>query len=206
MDERLRKVLEKSGMPTRIQRSTVEGITPEIKAMLPGKGGFGLLGPVGSGKTGAVAATVIAMIEKDLERVVTQMEPWFDPREGTIFPSSPLCWISWPETVNHIRVLSNGDQGIGKADEIVRRMARSRWLVLDDLGAERIRGDYADDWATTQLDLVIDERYNELRPIWFTTSLTKREFGGRYGRRMIDRLAPENPMIEVGQIESRRLA
>lgn len=188
-------------MPARVAESTIEGITPEIARLLPERGGFGLSGPVGSGKTGAVAALMLELQRKYPQNRAES----YHPATGITRPPRYLAWCSWPETVNGLRVLSMRDRGLEDAAEIVERLATARWLVLDDLGAERIKGDYAADWATTQLDLIVDERYNAMLPTWYTTSLTRSEFSDRYGRRMVDRLASGNPLIEVPEIESRRL-
>lgn len=211
--ENVRKAIEKSNMPRRVAESTVDKITPAIAEHLAFAretdsiaDGFGVSGPVGSGKTGVVAATLIERLRIAAQERRFSMEPASKSTGGYSFPESPLCWISWPDTVNELRVLSSREGGVDEAAKIVRRMSHAQWLVLDDLGAERIRGDYADDWATTQLDLVLDRRYVERMPTWYTTSLTMPEFVARYGRRMIERLCAQNPLIELpSTLESRRL-
>jgi DNA replication protein DnaC len=69
--------------------------------------------------------------------------------------------------------------------------------MLDDLGVERVRGRYDEDWAASQLDYLVDQRYNEMRPTWYTTNLSKPEFTDRYGSRLHSRLCGENPLYAV---------
>jgi len=200
-------ILARCGMPPRVMRSTLDGITPEIRALIPDdlSRGFGLSGPVGSGKTGAVAAILIAAMESGVADGMLRFGLRSLPGGGYAEPVYPLAWASWPETVNALRIMSARDSGIDSAAELVERLAAARWLVLDDLGAERIRGDSASDWATSQLDLILDRRYTEMRPVWYTTSLSLPAFTRWYGRRMIERLVAENPLIVVPRLDSRRL-
>lgn len=197
---------DECGVPPRVRLSTRQAMTPEIRELIGERtSGFGLSGPVGVGKTGAVAAWVMDLVR---ERIVTgEIKTGYQPIETGGYFKQPLAlrWVSWPDKVSELRVMASQERGIESAAEIVRALSRCRYLVLDDLGAERIKGDYADDWATSQLDLILDERYNEMRPTWYTTSLTRAEFAKRYGRRMVERLAAENPLLEVPQLESRRL-
>jgi DNA replication protein DnaC len=79
--------------------------------------------------------------------------------------------------------------------------------VIDDLGAERFVGaSYAEDWAASQLDLLVDGRYNDMRPTWYTTNLSPKEFLERYGPRLFSRLTAENPMLRVPTIPDMRRA
>jgi len=70
-------------------------------------------------------------------------------------------------------------------------------LVLDDLGAERAKGDYSEEWTSSLLDLVIDRRYNEMRATWWTANLGAEEFAARYGTRLWSRLTGANPAVMV---------
>lgn len=213
---RARDLLTKGGMSRRDALSTLDGITPEIRAKLPagtleavaaGKTppGFGLGGPVGAGKTGTLAALVLALVESGLRRGKIQTGRYDLLGGGTEAYDLPVAWANWPETVNTLRVLSTSDDGMEAAAGIIARLSDAWILVLDDLGAERVKA-YAEDWATTQLDLVLDRRYNDLSPVWYTTSLGLEPLIARYGRRMVERLMAENPLILLPKLGSRRLA
>lgn len=165
------------------------GVTSMLLGEVPERG-FGLVGDTGTGKTFALAAVVKRMaaalwLGEGMTRGMAVTEKW-------------LAWVRWPEVVNGIRVeAATREDGMARAERMVNRFAEARVLVLDDLGAERVRGDYAEDWATSMLDLLIDRRYNAMRPTWWTSNLTVEEFVARYGTRTWSRLAGDNPAVRV---------
>lgn len=165
------------------------GVGMVLDGRLP-RHGFGLSGSAGGGKTFALAAMFKMSVR----------ENWFRrcPQEGMKGTNIWLSWVRWPEKVNQWRVGSMQDKGIEKVMLEVEKMSKIEALVLDDLGAERLKGEYSDDWATSQLDLLIDKRYNAMKPTWFTTNLTPQEFAARYGARMWSRLCGENPLVRIG--------
>ena len=70
------------------------------------------------------------------------------------------------------------------------RYATVQHLVLDDLGAEK-----SSDWATQILYLIINERYENMRPIIITSNLTIKALGTKMGD---DRLSSRiNGMCEI---------
>jgi hypothetical protein len=203
--------LARAGLSELERTFVLEDVTPEILALLGDRTlplgskilptrGFGFAGSPGIGKTGALAATlrryVAARLDRDLEdQGKDALRRWF-------------VWLSWPETVNRLRVASFGDGGIREIDAFVAEAVAVDVLVLDDLGAERIKGSYIDDWAASQLDLIIDGRHRDARPIWYTTSLTRDELILRYGGRLFSRLCGANDLLEVphARLPDRRMA
>lgn len=164
---------------------------PAAKEMVTGRVpryGFGLSGTAGGGKTMALALLVRQLYH---ERVRANL----DKLGAAAIASDWLLWCAWPETTNRFRVLSMQDGGLEEVQDMVDAMAKAEVLVLDDLGAERSRG--ADDWATSQLDVLLDARFNNLRPTWYTTNLGPKDFLARYGPRIYSRLCGENPLVEV---------
>jgi DNA replication protein DnaC len=109
-----------------------------------------------------------------------------------------LRWVSWPERVNTWRVRSAREHGLAEVHNEMVAMCAVDALVLDDIGAERIKGEYADDWVSSLLDQIIDRRYNALKPTWWTTNLSHEDFTRRYGARMSSRLMSMSPLIRVG--------
>ena len=215
VDEATEKMLGKSGMSVRERRSTVEQITPEILERIPADvlraceagerpSGFGLIGPVGVGKSGAVAALMMRTVRQRIASGQVQTEYVSRETGGYIKPPVLLRWCSWPETVNDFRVIAGQSEGMQQVEDMARRLSRAWLLVIDDLGAERIRTGYDDDWATSLLDLVIDRRYTNCDPVWYTSSLTRAELVQKYGRRMFERLGMDNPWIEIEGVKSRR--
>lgn len=152
--------------------------------------GFGLSGGAGCGKTFALASLfrrrMLDRWQKNVEvhGLKSIKEDWF-------------TWVSWPEAVSRMRVLSLRDGGHGEIEAYVESLSAIECLVLDDLGAERLRGTYESDFAASQLDAIVDTRYNEMLPVWYTTNLTKTEFLERYGSRLFSRLTSNNPFLAI---------
>jgi len=160
---------------------------------------FGISGPAGCGKSFALSALMRGYARATWRRN--------GPTMGMGAARQRLAWVRWPELVHRLRVTAAAkDGGVEDATRLVERLAKMDWCVLDDLGAERMRGsDYADDWATSLLDLLIDTRYNALRPTWWTTNLEAPAFVSRYGARMFSRLAGDNPVVNVRNVSDLRM-
>lgn len=196
------KAMAKWGISTRERQATFEQINPKIKSVIaapelqvfnlhlgviPSKG-FGLVGPTGIGKTCAMAAIVKLMIES---RWRHRMHA-----DGFGCLRQFVYWLRWPEQVNSLRQMAASDQnGIARCQDMARVWANADVLVIDDLGAERLKSEYETDWATSLLDMVIDHRYNEMRPIYYTSNLLVDELVDRYGSRMFSRLVGQNPAL-----------
>lgn len=174
-------------------RLHADDVSSMRQAIVPARG-FGLSGGAGVGKTFALAALFRAGTEATIRK---------SARDGR--HKSPLVWLSWPDTVNRLRIVSTRDGGMDAADRIVSTASRARLLVLDDIGAERIKGTYADDWAASLLDLIVDERHREMRPTWYTTNLPIDAFVRRYGQRLFSRLCAENQLIVLPEADDMRL-
>lgn len=210
LDAVVGRFLSEAGMSPRELRASVQHATREVITRLPPAArtamrqgeiperGFGISGSPGSGKTGALASLVRLCATSKLRRDIM--------RGGNAGTRRWLAWLSWPETVNRLRVSSTGDGGITEVDRFITELCEVDMLVLDDLGAERIKGSYLDDWAASQLDLVIDGRYRNERPVFFTSTLGRDELIVRYGGRLFSRLCGENDLIEVPQLADRRTA
>lgn len=134
-----------------------------------------LLGPPGTGKTVAACAT-LKLARKDVwfmgvgeDRV---LKSWgYSPRRGMFARAAELSNLApW------------APDGRGKWE----RAREVEWLVLDDLGVERM--DPAGVWAE-QLDLLIDCRYGANLRTTMTSNLTTAEFASRYGDRIARRIS-----------------
>ena len=173
---------------------------PSAQSMLRGELpvlGFGMTSLAGHGKTCALASVVAHMTSarflRELPKVgMDALRPW-------------LLWLSWPETVNRLRVMSTRDGGIQHADDLIQHACTVDLLVLDDIGGERVKGSYTEDWTASQLDLVIDARYREQKPILYTTSLTRARLVSTYGQRIYSRLVGDNPLYEIAPAKDLRL-
>jgi DNA replication protein DnaC len=162
-------------------REMVAGVTPER--------GFGLMGATGTGKTFALAAVLKRMAVARWKRLAAV--------EGLRAKKQFARWVRWPEVVAEFRMSAAREGGQDAVAEMVDAWSEVEVLVVDDLGAERAKSEYSEEWTSSLLDLVIDRRYNDMRPTWWTANLAPEEFGARYGTRMWSRLAGQNPAVLV---------
>lgn len=173
----------------------LESATKLLAGGLPDRG-FGLSGVAGVGKTFALSALFKrSMVARARACAATEgrkaVRPWLE-------------WCRWPEVVNWMRVTSTQEGGMAAVESRLEAIAEAEAVVLDDLGAERLRGEYAEDWSASQLDALVDRRYNAMRPTWWTTNLSPDEFRGRYGTRLFSRLTGSNAFLEVDTIPDLR--
>lgn len=194
-----------SGMSPREVRSTLEKIpTPikralpveQVKAMIDGEiptRGFGLGGEgTGAGKTSAFAAVLLACVRSEALRRVRVA--------GEDLDSSWITWEAWPRAVGWMRMNAISDQ----VGPFLDRLIFAQVLFLDDLGSERIKGSYVEDFAASQLDLIVDERYRNERPIFYTTNLDQNGLIEFYGARLVSRLCGDNPLFVIGNLPDQR--
>lgn len=81
------------------------------------------------------------------------------------------------------------------------RVRRVPWLVVDDLGMERI--DNAGIWQE-QFDLLMDCRYSERRKTVLSTNLSQEAFGQRYLGRVLDRVQHDGVVVICGHESMRK--
>jgi len=178
-------------------------VSRRVRAMLDPAGrleGFGLTGDTGTGKSYALGSLFMAAAH-------ARLRPALEAQGKRALADVWLTWAKWPEIVTRFRGIAGDEGGLRRVEAEMVRLGASKCLVLDDLGAERFVGaSYAEDWMASQLDLLVDRRYNEQKPTWFTTNLGPREFIARYGARLFSRLASENILVRVPTIGDLRLA
>lgn len=167
----------------------VTGVTPER--------GFGLMGATGTGKTFALAALLKVMAQNRWLRLA--------PTHGLMAKKQFARWVRWPEVVAQFRMAAMRDGGHDAVERMVDEWSEVEVLVVDDLGAERVKASYSEEWTSSLLDLVVDRRYNEMRPTWWTANLTPEEFGQRYGSRLWSRLTGQNPAMVVPSVPDLRV-
>jgi hypothetical protein len=176
------------------------GSTGQIRARIAGWDpipGFGIAALAGAGKTSLFSSLVREITS---ERVRARA-----PKLGRAVLEPWAIWLSWPEAVNRLRLMSLGDGGLEAAHEVVKRASSAELLILDDLGAERIRGAAADDWAASQLDLIVDARDGAMLPTWYSSTILDRALAERYGQRLFSRLVGRNPLRAVKGAPDQRL-
>ena len=177
-----------------IKRSLPIDIVKEMLAGHPFKSGFGIGGTgTGAGKTCALAA----IFRQGAMACATELAAKMPTR-----PSPNLVWESWPSTVAWIRMNAISDDFPARVD----RMIQAPVLFLDDLGSERIKGSYVEDFAASQLDLIVDSRYRDMLPTFYTTNLDLKGLTEFYGARLVSRLCGENPLCIVEGLPDQRMA
>jgi hypothetical protein len=173
---------ELARVPDVIRRSMPKEPLRELMAGNTPSRGFGLGGNTDGGKTMALAAILRA-----------HLGAWAQcelPARGRVMPDW-FRWSSWPDEVNWLR--SHAIDGNGA--ERIEELATVRLLFLDDLGRERIKGSYSDDWAASQLDTIVNRRYREEKVTIWTTNVKEVDLVNLYGAAMVRRLTADNPLI-----------
>lgn len=184
----------KDAMPKAILRALSAG-------QVPAKG-FGLGADTGSGKTMSLAA-IIRGFQKAYRldyamRLVTETRQ--HPDDPPKFKHQAV-WLTWPEAVSNIRLHAID----GGAERILDRAESAALLILDDLGRERIKGAYVDDFAASQLDRIVNHRYREELPTLWTTNLPEIELTAIYGAALVSRLTEDSPLIWLDGLQSMRI-
>lgn len=183
------------GIPPSIRRAAAEPMRELIRGEIPAQG-FGLIGTPGIGKSSAFGALLREFGGKRIEQLVAAGD--FRRVRGW------LVWLDWPEESARMRARSLKEDGHVAIDEDIRRWSAIEVLIIDDLGAERMRGAYLDDWATSQLDRVIGARDRACKPVWWTSNIGADALAQRYGSRFWSRLSGSAPEITLPSAEDLR--
>lgn len=194
------------GLSPRETKARVENIPKGLKAALAGvdqksfmegwnpSKGWGIGGNTGCGKTMAMASMLRVHLT-EWARSVATTNANMEYKEA-----SHILWVSWPDEVTWLRSHALDPDAEFRLD----RIKDCSILLLDDLGRERIRGSYADDWAASQLDGILNARYRNERTIIWTTNLTLQQLADIYGGAMLSRLTEDNPLIWVDGLKDLR--
>lgn len=125
-----------------------------------GKNSMFLYGQVGRGKSGLS----IAILKERMNQLV------------------PALFIEAHEIMGRIRASYNPDSEY-KEDEIIEAVKTVEFLVLDDLGAEKVS-----DWVKSKMFEIINARYNNLLATIITSNLNLDQIHRQYGDRLTDRI------------------
>ena len=123
----------------------------------PINNGLLITGPCGTGKTHIAVAILHAILEKGY----------------------PGLFVTVPDLLAEIRKSFNNDGESKKIKEIMT----ARFLVLDDLGAEKTT-----DWVQEQLYMIINHRYEYELPTVITSNLNIGQLAQKIGERSASRL------------------
>ncbi len=160
--------------------------------------GFGLGGNTGIGKTMALVAGLQRIMSG---YAVEKMIPSIQNERGPSMRFPSFQWSCWPSEVHWLR-----GHAIDGADERAAELVNARILVLDDLGRERIKGDFTQDYAFSHLDYIITERYRNGLPTIWTTNLKVPDLAQLYGAPTLRRLIEPNPLNWVEGLKAFNLS
>lgn len=149
--------------------------------MRPERPLLALLGPTGLGKTAAAAWAAFCM---------ARSYPW-NTQAGGGLAWEPLVWLAAADIA-----LLQGWFNDGKRQ--YEEALRAFFLVIDDAGHEKERP------AIAALTDLLMRRIDANRATVLTTNLRGREFAGRYGVPVVDRMKAKAFVPELGNYESLR--
>lgn len=204
--EAVEAMLRLIGLEPRELLAEAAKVAPGFKASLPAsardlisgtipKTGFGITGSTGVGKTCAM----VAILRMHIAAAITKARS--EGRETGRTAKETYTWLEWPLCAHWLR-----QNAVIRPDLV--QVAIANWckapvLVLDDLGGERRKGDYQEDYACGELDYVISARYRACLPTWYTTNLDQAGLVHFYGARMISRLTGDAPLVELRGVDQR---
>ena len=135
-----------------------------------------LVGPVGTGKTGAAVGAM---------RVLH-------------FSGAYCIYGTLPFIMESLRPVQPGMDATALRMSI-DRVVGAGLLVIDDLGTEK-RGE----WVAERLTMIVDERHKRNKPTIMTTNLKPDELPGAVGERIASRLTAGATIVPVGGDDLRR--
>lgn len=177
-DEAWQRRLNNSGLPKRYQQATFEQFQPkpgtervlqvvrEYAETFAKETETGLMirGPKGAGKTHLASAATMAILQRGF---------------SVAFWNVPLVLEEIRATYNR-RPSEDGPD----AATIMARARESDLLVLDDLATEK-----PSDWVVERIYLVVEARYQDLKPVLVTTNASMKELEELLSPKTVSRLA-----------------
>lgn len=152
-------------IPARYENASYDDVPENIKAFLrvmkDTKKGIYIHGTVGTGKTHIAYA-----IKKKWESVTGRRVQFWNTTE----------------LLQEIKDDFDRDN-YSKTRTLERLMDSEELLILDDIGVEKVT-----DWALERFYLLVNRRYNEMRPIIFTSNFSLGELAERIGDRTVSRI------------------
>lgn len=103
-------------------------------------------------------------------------------------------FINFPSLLFELQSNFNNKEEPGENEFIISSLIETELLVLDDVGSEKISS-----WSKDMLYLLVNGRYEAMKPIIITTNLNPKELSKNVGERIVNRLCE---MCEVVKITS----
>lgn len=164
------------------------------KGMVFIKQGHGLFlqGPVGTGKSHLVVASLRAIVEKNINRFGTpsiENMVWGEP----VYDGLCCSMISVVDLLGTLRESFNMDNSRATARCMLHRARTDAIVILDDIGAEK-----PSEWVEEQLYALIDLRYRMQRSTFFTTNCTLKQLESQISCRSVSRIIEMCEGVRVG--------
>lgn len=189
-------VADPQQVPVELRRALPPTAREFIAGGIP-RGGFGIGGKPGVGKTCAMVAFLRLHLQNHREKAKGEIN-----RESKDV-RDVISWVDWPSLAHELRTYAVTDPDWVRGT--ISRMSKAPVLILDDLGAERRKGDYQDDYAAGELDYIVtSSRYRACLPTLYTTNLSASELANFYGSRFSSRLLSESPLVVMAGEDRRK--
>jgi len=183
MNSRIATILETIGLALR----EIQAIEREpIHLVQDSPQGFGLTGGTGVGKTWHMAQRIGFQVV----RIVTQC-PIPDTAK---IPYAYAKWVNWPDTAEILKgwVAQGFHQDL---ERFIEKCTICGQLYLDDIGQERITNE--NDYALGILRTILDSRYRNNRPVFWTSNLDLKGLTAIYGARVVSRIIDAWPPLRL---------
>lgn len=182
--ENIGSYLNRVGVPKRYLDCALENYQGKIPAKRP----TFICGPPGTGKTHLAVSYL-------REEILT--DKYFD---GSPYGAGSKKFLRAVDLFKEIRA-TFGDKGEGTENHILNEYGKVDFLVLDDLGSEKIT-----DFVRQTLYDLLDKRYGDMKETLITSNLSLQQFAeeyGSHGDRLASRIAGMGEVLALSGKDKR---
>ncbi len=168
----------KTIVPPRFQNVSYDDVPEEIKIafveQMQKKNGLFLYGDTGVGKTHIVCALIKNILEEGFD----------------------VMFLNTSKFLEQLRQEFNKDSD---EESLFKQVLDFKGiLILDDIGAEKVS-----EWVVERLYIILNERYESMIPVIFTSNLDFEILSARLGARIVSRIAGMTYKIKMGGQDKR---